>query len=157
VTTPELPRRLVRLIANAYVLAGEVPNLSGALAIVRLLRAVAPTVPQLDLLEAQELLAVRNFAAARQLLEQADAAVPGDAMTKALLAATLFRQRDRMWEFYLNEVKALPPQPRALRMIGLIEKASRNEPLDDEEADIKEATPSEQAAPHTYVHFGVAC
>jgi thioredoxin-like negative regulator of GroEL len=156
VTTPELPRRLVRLLANVYVLAGEVPNDGGALAIVRLLRIVAPMLPQLDLLEAQELLVVRNFAAARQLLEQSDAAAPGNAMAKALLAVTLYRQRDRMWEFYCNEVNSLPPDPKALRMIALIEKASRNEPIEEEEAGEKEAAAAEPA-PHAYAHFGVAC
>jgi predicted Zn-dependent protease len=156
-TTELLDISLRKLFAAVLRVGTHMEDADDAMAILKVLRAARPLEPLLVMTEAMQLLQQGHRNAARMTLEEADAAIPGSAVVKATLAWVLANQGDGLWQAYADEVKALPPEDIALRMIASIEKSVRNE---SDETDRDAETPF-TAGPNeaylSYMRMGVAC
>jgi predicted Zn-dependent protease len=156
-TTELLDLSLRKLLLGALRVGIHLGATDDAMAVLKVLRMARPLEPLLVMTEAMQLLQQGHPNAARMTLEEADECMPGSAVVKAALAWVLASQGDGLWQAYADEVKALPADDVALRMVASIEKSVRNE-SDEDDRDAQ--TPS-MADPNpaylSYTQMGVAC
>jgi thioredoxin-like negative regulator of GroEL len=118
---PRLPEVIKNLFADTFVMGNELQLTEDTLPVLKLLRHVLPRLNELAQAEAWQLMQTRDYVGARQLLEEVDANGGGTANVKASLAACLFFQGDRLWNSYANEVRELPEDADAMRIVDSIE------------------------------------
>lgn len=158
--TPHLDKSVLYLLAEVFCLSNGLRANEDALAVVRVLRTLRPLAPEFAVAEALQLNHDSGRRVALLVLEEADARCPGNALVKATLALILYGQRDSLWQAYADEVKALPPNDKALAIVASIEKAVRNEPDDpgDTDSSAEAQTPAQFGATYLpYLQMGVPC
>jgi predicted Zn-dependent protease len=158
VTTELIDTSLRKVFLGALRTGIHIDATDDVMAVLKVLRAARPLEPLLAMTEAMQLIKQGHRNAARMTLEEADANIPGNAIVKAALAWVLAGQGDGLWQAYADEVRALPPEDIALRMIASIEKSVHNE-SDEPEADGTSAAPAglPDGALAPYMLMGVAC
>ena len=120
----KLPKWQTDLFAAVYALATDVAPRADVAAVLRLMSAAHPNLPQLAAAEARILIHAGDVAGARALLERAERSHPSNAVIKAMLAFCLFVQQDGLWLAYAEEALALPPDAAARGIIEAVESAS---------------------------------
>jgi hypothetical protein len=121
---PELPHWHVELLAESYSLAVSLGHHNDARAILDVLAKIGPDAQPILLAQSIDFFQQRDFSSSRALLERADAAEPGSALVKALLAWTLYMQRDGLWVLYATESRALSPQSTATMLNDALDRAT---------------------------------
>jgi len=121
---PKLPKWQTDLFAAVYSLATDVAPRADVAAVLRLMAAVHPNLPQLVAAEARLLIHAGDLSGARALLDRGEAAHPSNAVIKAMLSFCLFVQQDGLWEAYAEEALALPHDAAARGIIDALEAAS---------------------------------
>jgi thioredoxin-like negative regulator of GroEL len=124
-----LSQQQVNLFVDIFLLGNELKASEDTSAVVRLIKYVRPNEYSLVVVEAWQLIRAQEFVSARQLLEDADAANPKQAMLKVLLAFCLLSQGDSLWRSYLDEVRYLPASDDVLTMVRTIEEFAENCPV----------------------------
>jgi predicted Zn-dependent protease len=124
---PRLSKSLTDVFTSVLLVGREAAKPTQALAVLRLLRQVNPAMPDIAAFEAQQHLRAKRYRAARELLEEAEAANPQNSLLKAMLAVTLFMQGDPMWEAYVKEARQLPPHELATSLLKALEAALNRE------------------------------
>ena len=124
-----LSQQQVNLFVDIFLLGNELNASEDTSAVVRLIKHVRPNEYNLVIVEAWQLIREQNFSSARQLLEDADAANPKQAMLKTLLAFCLLSQGDSLWRSYLDEVQYLPASDDVLTMVRTLEEFAQNCPV----------------------------
>lgn len=127
--SPELPPQLMSMLADIFELGCTNGCHSDTVAMLKLLKQMRPDVLPLVLVEAWNLIEMRQLASARELLDAAEAAHPADPMTKALLAMCLYLQGDSLWQAYATEVHHLANNAEAVAMIVAIEEVATDVPV----------------------------
>jgi hypothetical protein len=153
-TSFSLPRPASLLLREVLRLAETTPAGDADEALLRLFRVLWPEQTILIIGQASRLWAAAHYRAARELLEQADAAHPRDPLIKAWLALTLLSLRDGLWQSYVEEVRILPHHALARQVVEIVEKASRGQVATGRaEAETPPADPDQAWAAHP----GVPC
>jgi len=156
-TTELLDLSLRKLLLGALRVGIHLGAADDAMAVLKVLRMARPLEPLLIMTEAMQLLQQGHRNAARMTLQEADERIPGSAVVKAAMAWVLASQGDGLWQAYADEVKALPADDVALRMVASIEKSVRNEP-DDADSDAQTGFMADpDPACLSYMQLGVAC
>jgi hypothetical protein len=156
-TTELIDLSLRKLFLGALRVGTHMGATDDVLAVLKVLRVARPLEPLLAMTEAMQLLQQGHHSAARMTLEEADASIPGSAVVKAALAWVLANQGDGLWQAYADEVKALPPEEIALRMVASIEKSVRNESDEADSNADAQLTAGPKEAYLSYMQMGVAC
>lgn len=120
----KLPKWQTDLFAAVYSLATEIAPRADVAAVLKLMSAAHPNLPQLAAAEARILIHAGDFTGARSLLERAERSHPANAVIKAMLAFSLFVQQDGLWEAYAEEALALPSDAAARGIVDALEGAS---------------------------------
>lgn len=159
-TTTQIDKTLVDVFAAVFYVGNDMKVAEDVLPVLRLIRSQRPAASQLAVVEAQKLLECGDVLAGRQVLEETDAAQPGSPIVKAMLAMALYSLGDPLWEGYLQEVRRLPPDERALALVACLEKFARGDRgQHDDEVDT--GLPAEPAAASVATAFmpymGMAC
>jgi hypothetical protein len=80
-------------------------------------------VPEIAVCEAHQHMREKRYRTAREVLEEADAAMPGHSVLKAMLALAHFAQGDALWQAYAEEARRLPPHASATQLLGELDAA----------------------------------
>ena len=94
------------------------------LMLMRLLRHLQPGLTDLVVVQAWQMMQAGQMKTARRMLEELDGANPGLPSVKAALAAVLFFSNESLWQAYANEVRALPHDDDALKIVGALEASA---------------------------------
>lgn len=156
---PQLDQSIRHLFAGVYALSGSLLPSNDAQAVVRVLCAVRPAVPELVVAEALQAADMPARRLARQSLEAADMRFPGNALVKAGLTLILYALHDSLWQAYAEEVRQLPRDEVALGIVNWVDAAARNEPDAFAEAEEEPSPVSNEAAAAylPYMQAGLAC
>lgn len=125
----DLPPQLIHLLADVFELGCTHGCRNETVTVLRLLKHVRPDVSPLALIEAWNLIELRQFAAARELLDTAESEYPADPMTKALLVMCLYLQGDSLWQAYASEVRRSPDNKEAVAVVAAIEAVAADVPV----------------------------
>lgn len=119
-TEPLLPEPVKNVLVDVFTLSTGLPLREDSRALLQLLRRVLPSVVDLQVIEAWQLLQARDYIAAREVLEDAERAHGDRATVKALLAMCLHDQQDPLWQGYAEEARQLPDNADALAIVNAI-------------------------------------
>jgi Bacterial type III secretion protein (HrpB1_HrpK) len=125
----DLPPQLIHLLADVFELGCTHGCRHETVTVLKLLKQVRPDVSPLALIEAWNLIEMRQFAAARELLDAAESEHPADPMTKAVLVMCLYLQGDSLWQAYASDVRRLPGNDEAVAMVAAIEEVAADVPV----------------------------
>ena len=117
---PTLPKWSVELFADVYTIAVDLNHKEGIDQLLRLMAELYPAVAEVSIAQALQMIKARDFLNARTLLEKTETAHPRNAQVKALMAWTLYMQRERSWEAYAEEALALPPDRTATVLVEMM-------------------------------------
>ncbi|MGN6525062.1 MAG: HrpB1 family type III secretion system apparatus protein [Burkholderiaceae bacterium] len=140
----------MRIIVAAHVLSDKFGVQADTGRILAVMAASVPDRPEIIAAQARNLLIARQYPEARDLLTEAEAKHPRNAVIKALLAMCMFVQKDSLWEAYAEEALALPRDAVALGIVEMLSRTS-GRALRGLEAR------AEPSTPHHYAFVGLAC
>ncbi|WP_162249218.1 MULTISPECIES: HrpB1 family type III secretion system apparatus protein [unclassified Rhizobacter] len=123
-SAPKLPKWQTDLFAAVYTLATDIAPRADVAAVLKLMSAVHPNLPQLAAAEARILIHAGDLNGARSVLERTERAHPSNAVIKAMLSFCLYVQQDGLWEAYAEEALALPHDAAARGIIQAVEASS---------------------------------
>ena len=115
------------------------------------LSEVFPNRPEIVAAQVRVLLMQKNYSDARAMLSKSEEANPRSPVIKAMTAICLYIQGDPLWEAYVQETLALPPNAVSTAVVASLMKASGkafNAPA--------AGAAAEQPA-HDYSFVGLAC
>jgi pyridoxal/pyridoxine/pyridoxamine kinase len=110
-----------RLFIDTFYIGSEVDSKEETLELIKLVKFLRPNVFELLIFEVEALMKLNKFIEALELLEKMIVERPNETIFKAQAAYCLFRKNDLQWQYYADQVRAMPPDEMSLKLINAIE------------------------------------
>jgi Bacterial type III secretion protein (HrpB1_HrpK) len=110
-----------RLFIDTFCIGNEVDSKEETLELINFVKFLRPNVFELSIFEVEALMKLNKFTEALELIEKMILERSDNPIYKAQAAYCLFRKHDPQWQYYADQVRAMPRDETAFKLITDIE------------------------------------